>query len=133
MRGAVGLLLGLILLLGFGYFCYLNVVPVSVRFWPGMPPRSAFIWEIAAYSALTGTLIALLLLLGESLGTRRRFRQMSRRIRELEARLQLAPGAPVPSPLVAGSTGPAASLGQRTAAPLEKPARAATAVDEEPV
>src|SRR5262249_4838100 len=105
MRGAVGLLLGFILLLGFGYFCYLNVVPVSVRFWPGMPPRSGFFWEIAAYSALTGTLVALLFLLGESLGTRRRFRHMSRRIRELEARLQLA-DASVPPPLVTGSAGP---------------------------
>src|SRR5438105_1827026 len=87
MRGTIGLLLGLILLLGFGYFCYLNLAPVSVRFWPGVPPRSAFIAEIAAYSAIAGVLAALLLLLGESLGTRRRCRQLARRVRELEARL----------------------------------------------
>jgi uncharacterized integral membrane protein len=132
MRGTIGLLLGLILLLGFGYFCYLNVVPVSVRFWPGVPPRTAFIGEIAAYSAIAGALVALLLMLGESLGTRRRCRQLARRVRELERRLpQVQLGA---SDLASLGNGPATPVGRVSGSSLANPPVAAiAAADEEPV
>jgi len=87
MLGTIGAILAILLALAVGYFSVMNQTPVSVSWWPGMPPRSAFIWEIALYAAMTGCLVSGLFLVGPWLGAHRRCRQLRRRVRELEQKL----------------------------------------------
>jgi hypothetical protein len=126
MMGALGVLLGLVLMLGVGYCSLLNQTPVSIQWWPGMPPHAAFVWEIAVYSAGTGWLTAMLFLAIPCLGAQRRCRQLRRRLRELEARL--APGPPVvgETPLTALENGGVTTNTRLTPAVSAR-------VDEEPV
>jgi uncharacterized integral membrane protein len=87
MLGTIGAILAIVLALAVGYFSVMNQTPVSVSWWPGMPPRAAFIWEIALYAAMAGCFVSGLFLLGPWVGAHRRCRQLRRRVRELEEKL----------------------------------------------
>jgi len=126
MLGPLGFFLALLLGLGCLYFGIMNQVPVTVTLLPGLAPRSAFIGEIALYSAMVGTLVAGLLWLPAWLGARRHARRLVRRVRELEGRLKQPPS------LIAET--PVASLETVIAEPERVVPRRVTAhVDEEPV
>lgn len=126
MLGVIGAILALVLGLGVIYFMAMNPAPVAVHLWPGMPTRSAFISEIALYSALTGVLIGACLLLWGWLGAHARCRRLARRLRELEAKLNQG------QPLVVEA--PRAALEKRSLLKARsKETRAVAAPDEEPV
>jgi hypothetical protein len=91
MLGAIGILLGLLLMGAVGYISLLNQNPVAVHLWPGLAPRSAFVWEIAVYAALVGWLSASLCWFVPWWSAKQRGRQFRRRVRELEARLPTPP------------------------------------------
>jgi uncharacterized integral membrane protein len=104
MVGAIGLLLALLLALGFAYFGAMNMDPVSVQIWPGVK-RSAFIIEIAAYAAIAGVLFSTFFLIGGWLGAQSRCRQLRRRVRELERQLLQAQPVVSEAPLAALENG----------------------------
>jgi uncharacterized integral membrane protein len=125
MLGALGVILALILALAVGYFSLMNQTPVTVQLWPGMAPRTAFVWEIALYAAMAGWLISSLFWLAPLFGGHRRHRQLRRRLRELEAKL-------IP-PSVVAEPAPSA-LENRAVVNAGSPERVVAArADEEPV
>jgi hypothetical protein len=142
MLGAIGLLLALLLALGVGFFGFMNLEPVPVQIWPGIR-RSAFIWEIAVYAAMAGTLTSMLFLLGGWLGVHRRCRRLRRRVLELERQLQQSQPVVGEAPLTALDNGTETTLqphdagrsgilSRRRGAAVEA-GRADSRSDEEPV
>jgi uncharacterized integral membrane protein len=126
MLGTIGAILAILLALAVGYFSVMNQTPVSVSWWPGMPPRAAFIWEIALYAAMAGCLVSGLFLVGPWLGAHRRCRQLRRRVRELEQKL-VAGGPSI-------SEAPRPTLNNGVVTSTAGPGRAVAArTDEEPV
>lgn len=126
MLGPLGFFLALLLGLGCLYFGIMNQTPVAVTLLPGIAPRSAFIGEIALYSAMVGALVAGLLWFPAWLGVRRHVRRLGRRVRELERQVKsstpMVEETPV-TPLATGVSEPE----------LVAPRRVTAHVDEEPV
>jgi hypothetical protein len=94
--GILGFLAALLLAIVFGYFAYLNQEAVLLNF--GLiPPRRAFLHEVAGYSALAGALFSAFLALGPLWRSSRAIRALRRHIRALEEQaktLQEAAGSP---------------------------------------
>jgi len=126
MLGPLGFFLALLLGLGCLYFGIMNQVPVTVTLMPGFPPRSAFVGEIALYSAMVGALVAALLWFPQWLGAHRHVRRLRRRVRELEGLLHQARAGIAEAPASALETG----IGD-TGIAVPRPVVAR--IDEEPI
>ena len=126
MLGPLGFFLALLLGLGCLYFGIMNQAPVTVTLMPGLPARSAFIGEIALYSAMVGALVAALLWFPPWLGAHRHVRRLRRRVRELEGQLSQSRAIVGEAPASALETG----LGE-TEITVSRPVPAR--IDEEPV
>jgi uncharacterized integral membrane protein len=126
MLGPLGFFLALLLGLGCLYFGIMNQGPVTVTLMPGIPPRSAFVGEIALYSAMVGALVAALLWFPPWLGAHRHVRRLRRRVRELESLLQQSRAGISEAPASALETG----IGD-TGIAVSRPV--AARIDEEPI
>jgi uncharacterized integral membrane protein len=121
MMGILGFLAALFLAVLFGYFAFLNQVPVQLNF-PLLPPQRAFLHEVAGYSAIAGALVSAFLALGPLWKASRTVRALRRQVRALEEQMR---------PLRESAGTPALYSDNST---LLAPTRAATArADEEAV
>src|SRR5579862_347203 len=86
--GVLGFLAALVLAILFGYFAFLNQVPVQIHFFSPIPPQRALLHELVGYSAIAGALFSSFLLVGPIWRSSRAARALRRQVRSLEEELK---------------------------------------------